>query len=160
MAAGGSVPASQLAALFDCDEKTIRNLAAKGIVIKAGRGEYVLGQSIKAYVRHLREVAAGRKGSDDKVDAILENALLKRSQRRNTDLRSAILEKQAVPIDKIEPAWAIVVRAVRSAMLAVPGKIGIQLPHLTAHDRKTIEETIRQQLTDAAIADEPPQPKD
>ena len=161
MAAGsGSVPASQLAALFDCDEKTIRNLAAKGIVAKAGRGEYLLGQSIKSYVKHLREIAAGRIGSDDKLDPVLENVLLKRAQRRNVDLKSAVLEGSAIPIDKIEPGWAIVVRTVRSAMLAVAPKLGMKLPHLTAFDRQTIEELIREQLLDAGLTDAPPQIKD
>ena len=159
-AGGGSVPASQLALLFDCDEKTIRNLAGKGIVIKAGRGEYLLSQSIRGYVKHLREIAAGRVGSDDRLDPVLENVLLKRSQRRNTDLKNAILEARAIPIDKIEPGWAVVARTVRSAMLAVTGKLALLLPHLSAHDRRVIDETIRQQLTDAALTDEPPQIKD
>ena len=157
----GSIPASTLAGLFDVDERTIRKLAADGIVVKGSRrGEYQLGASIKAYVTHLREQAAGRLGRDEAIDPAKENALLRREQRENYRLKNAILAGSAVEIDAIEPGWARVVRAVRSAMLAVPGKVRMQLPTLTNHDGQVIEEIIRQQLTDAALADDPPQIKD
>ena len=157
----GTVPGSTLAGLFDLDERTIRKLAADGIIVKGGaRGQYQLGASIKAYVAHLREQAAGRLGRDEAIDPATENAKLRREQRRNYELKNAILEGSAVAIDRIEPGWARIVRAVRSGMLAVPGKLAIRLPHLTPHDRQVVEETIRQQLTDAALSDEPPQTKD
>lgn len=157
----GTVPASTLAGLFKVDERTIRKLASDGIVVKGGpRGAYVLGPSIQNYVVHLREQAAGRLGRDETIDPAKENALFKREQRRNYALKNAILEGSAIPIDKIEPAWAIVARTVLSAMLAVPGKVRMRLPHLTTHDGQVIEVVIREQLTDAALADEPPRPRD
>ena len=163
MAAGasGNVPAATLAALFGLDDRTVRKLAADGIVIKGGaRGEYALGASIKNYVTHLREQAAGRLGRDETIDPAKENALFKREQRRNYELKNAILEGSAVPVDALEPAWAIIVRAVRSGVLAAPGKIRMRLPHLTNHDGEVIEEVLRQQLEDAALTDEPPNSKE
>jgi phage terminase Nu1 subunit (DNA packaging protein) len=155
--ANGGVPASQLASLFGCDEKTIRNLAGKGIVVRAGRGEYQPALSIKNYIGHLREVAAGRQGADEKVDPATEGGLLKREMRRNYVLKNAILEGSAVRVEDVAPAWARVVRAVRAAMLAVPGKARFALPHLTAFDEETLEQIVRQQLEDAALADTPPE---
>ena len=154
--AAGGVPASQLASLFDCSEKTIRQLAIAGIVVKAGRGQYALGQSIQSYVKHLRAQAAGRLGRDETIDPSKESALFKREQAKHYALKNAILEGTVVPVDKLEPAWAIIVRAVRSAMLAAPGKIRMRLPHLSAHDGEVIDEVIRAGLTDAALSDEPP----
>lgn len=153
---GGSVSPQTLASLFDCDIRTIQNLAKDGVVIKAGRGEYILASSIRNYVRHLRSIAAGRTGRDEDVDAITEGALLKREQRRNYELKNAILEGQAVRIEDIQPAWGRVARTLRAAVLAIPGKTRYALPHMTAHDQSVLEQICRDQLEDAAVTDTAP----
>lgn len=153
---GGAVSLQTLANLFDCDVRTIQNLAKDGVVIKAGRGEYVLAASIRNYVRHLRGVAAGRTGSDESIDAITEGAKLKREQRRNYELKNAILEGQAVRIEDIQPAWARVARTLRAAVLAIPSKTRYSLPHMTPEDQSVLEQICRDQLEDAAVTDEAP----
>jgi len=157
--AEGSVPVKTLAELFDCDEKTIRNLVDRGIVIRTARGRYLLSPSVTNYVRHLRAQAAGRMGSDDAIDAIKEGALLKREQRRNYELKNAVLEAAAIPVEAIEPAWSRVVRAVRAGILAAPSKIRFELPHLTAFDAEKIEGVLRMVLEDAACGDASPNPE-
>lgn len=145
-----------LAQLFDCDKRTIQNLANEGIVVKASRGKYVLGLSIRNYVRHLREIAAGRTGGDADINAVTEGALLKRAQRENYELKNAILAGQAIEVDKIAPAWARVIRAVRAGVLALPGKIRFAVPHLTAHDQEEIKRLCLDALDAAAVTDAPP----
>jgi phage terminase Nu1 subunit (DNA packaging protein) len=153
--ASEGVTGQSLAGLFDVDLRSIQELARTGIVIRAGtRGRYLLAPSVRNYVKHLREVAAGRQGSE--LNAIDENARLKIAQRRNYDLKNSILEGSAIPYEAIAPAWARVVRAIRSAMLAVPGKARFRLQHLTPRDAEVINEIIRDQLTAAALTDEPP----
>jgi phage terminase Nu1 subunit (DNA packaging protein) len=90
------------------------------------------------------------------LNAIDENARLKIAQRRNYDLKNSILEGSAIPYEAIAPAWARVVRAIRSAMLAVPGKARFRLQHLTPRDAEVIGEIIRDQLEAAALTDQPP----
>jgi phage terminase Nu1 subunit (DNA packaging protein) len=148
------VPAKTLAILLDMDERVVRRLAAEGLIVRAGRNQYLLAPSIRNYVRHLREIAAGRQG--DELNAVDENARLKIAQRRNYDLKNAILERNSIPYDAIAPAWARVVRAIRSAMLAVPGKARFRLQQLTLRDAEVIGEIIRDQLEAAALTDQPP----
>ena len=151
---GEGVSAKTLAVLLDMDERVVRRLAAEGIIVRAGRNQYLLAPSVRNYVRHLREVAAGRQGNE--LNAVDENARLKIAQRRNYDLKNAILERNSVPYEAIAPAWARVVRAIRSAMLAVPGKARFLLQHLTPRDAEVIGEIIRDQLEAAALTDQPP----
>jgi phage terminase Nu1 subunit (DNA packaging protein) len=149
------ITGQSLAGLFDVDVRSIQELARDGIVIRAKTcGRYLLAPSTRNYIRHLREVAAGRKGSE--LNAIDENARLKIAQRRNYDLKNSILEGSAIPYEAIAPAWARVVRAIRSAMLAVPGKARFRLQHLSPRDAEVLNEIIRDQLTAAALTDEPP----
>lgn len=151
---GEGVSAKTLAVLLDMDERVVRRLAAEGIIVRAGRNQYLLAPSVRNYVRHLREVAAGRQGKE--LNAVDENARLKIAQRRNYDLKNAILERNSVPYEAIAPAWARVVRAIRSAMLAIPGEARFRLQHLTPRDAEVIGEIIRDQLEAAALTDQPP----
>ena len=102
----------------------------------------------------MREIAAGWQGNE--LNAVDENARLKIAQRRNYDLKNSILEGSAIPYEAIAPAWARVVRAIRSAMLAIPGEARFRLQHLTPRDAEVLNESIRDQLTAAALPDEPP----
>ena len=90
------------------------------------------------------------------MDAITEGALLKREQRKNYELKNAILNGSAIPVEAIEPAWARVVRAGRMAVLAAPARIRFRLPHLSDSDQVVIEEELREQLESAGVAGAPP----
>ena len=136
------------------DERVVRRLAAEGIVIRAGRNQYLLAPSVRNYVRHLREAAARRQGNE--LNAVDENARLKIAQRQNYELKNSILSRSAIPYEAIAPAWARVVRAIRSSMMAVPGKARFRLQHLTPRDAEVLNEIIRDQLAAAALTDEPP----
>jgi phage terminase Nu1 subunit (DNA packaging protein) len=152
----GTVSVEALARLFDCTPQLVTGLAREGIVIKAGRGKYQLATSIRNYVRHLRDRASGRRGKDGSVDAITEGALLKREQRKNYELKNAVLSGSAIPVEAIEPAWSRVVRAGRMAVLAAPARIRFRLPHLSDSDQAVIEEELREQLESAGVTDGPP----
>jgi phage terminase Nu1 subunit (DNA packaging protein) len=93
----GTVSFEALARLFDCTPQLITKLVREGIVVKAGHGKYQLALSVRNYIRHLRDQAAGRRGKDGSVDAITEGALLKREQRKNYELKNAILNGSAIP---------------------------------------------------------------
>jgi len=149
------VTGQSLATLFDLDMESIRKLSNAGIVVRSGvRGRYHLAQSTRNYIKHLREIAAGRQGAE--LNAIDEGARLKISQRKNFDLKNAILEGNVVPNDQIFPAWSRIIRAVRSSMLAVPAKSRFRLQHLSLRDAEVIGEIIRDQLEAAALTDQPP----
>src|ERR1700730_6216375 len=149
------ITGQSLAGLLDLDVRSIQQLAQARIMVRSGaRGRYLLAPSVRNYVRHLREVAAGRQGNE--LNAVDENARLKIAQRRNYDLKNSILEGSSIPYEAIAPAWARVVRAIRSAMLAIPGEARFRLQHLTPRDAEIIGEIIRDQLEAAALTDQPP----
>src|ERR1700732_3751265 len=94
------ITGQSLAGLLDLDVRSIQQLARSGIVVGSGvRGRYLLAPSVRNYVRHLREVAAGRQGNE--LNAVDENARLKIAQRRNYDLKNSILRASAIPYDTI-----------------------------------------------------------
>jgi phage terminase Nu1 subunit (DNA packaging protein) len=82
------ITGQSLAGLLDLDIRSITELARSGIVLGSGvRGRYLLAPSVRNYVRHLREIAAGRQGNE--LNAVDENARLKMAQHRNMELKNA-----------------------------------------------------------------------
>lgn len=45
-------------------EKAIRDLAGRGVIERARRGQYRLAGSIRRYIEHLRKMASARGGED------------------------------------------------------------------------------------------------
>jgi terminase small subunit / prophage DNA-packing protein len=88
------VPAKTLVALLDLSEVEVHKYAAEGIFVKAGRGQYLLAPSVRNYVRHLREIAAGRQGKE--LNAVDENARLKIVMRQNYEFKNAALEGKLI----------------------------------------------------------------
>jgi phage terminase Nu1 subunit (DNA packaging protein) len=115
-----------------------------------------MAPSIRNYIKHLREVAAGRLASEDSgLHLVDESARLKAEQRKNYELKNAVLQGTTVKIEAIQPAWSRVVVAVRRAMLAIPSVARMQM-HLSARDAERLSKIIRDALKSAAFSEDPP----
>ena len=58
--------------------------------------------------------------------------------------------------DVVVAEWSAILRTVRNALLAVPARLRVRLPHLTAGDIRVIDEEIRNAL--AALGEDRPYP--
>jgi phage terminase Nu1 subunit (DNA packaging protein) len=138
-----------LAGLLDLDVRSIQELARSGIVVGSGvRGRYLLAPSVRNYVRHLREIAAGRQGNE--LNAVDENARLKIVQRKNYELKNAALEGALVPMNDIIEAWGMIVRAIKATVLSFPARCHEKLPHLKSDDVETIRKVANKVLTETS----------
>jgi len=63
MAEPDKLTADRLAELLGVSTKTVRDLAARGIAVRAGRGQYEM-RSIPRYCEHLRRLATGKAGGE------------------------------------------------------------------------------------------------
>jgi phage terminase Nu1 subunit (DNA packaging protein) len=151
------VPAKTLAVLLDMDERVVRRLAAEGIIVRAGRNQYLLAHSVRNYVRHLREIAAARQGNE--LNAVDENARLKIVQR-NLELKNAALEGTLVSVADLTDAWGAIVRTIKAMVLSIPARCQEEMPHLRFEDFEKFRLIVRAVLTEASeiMPDEPPIP--
>jgi phage terminase Nu1 subunit (DNA packaging protein) len=142
------VPAKTLATLLDMGEEEVVKIAAKGIFVKSGRGQYLLAPSVRNYVRNLREVAAGRQGEE--LNAVDENARLKIVMRRNYELKNAALEGSMMSTDEVVDAWSSIVRTIKGMMLSIPSRIQEKLPHLPFDDVEAIRKVAHKALAETS----------
>jgi terminase small subunit / prophage DNA-packing protein len=141
------VTAAQLSWLMGLSDRALRGYANRGVVVRAGRGKYRLGESVRRLYHHASEAAAGRAGTG-LADARSKLALL---QAEGQALRNAALRGEAVlKVDAID-TWRTILRGVRQMMLAWPGKAAFELPVLGRAERAVLDRIVRDDLDDAAL---------
>src|SRR3954463_13993908 len=150
--------APELGELFGCDPRAIRSLASRGIMQRTRHGRYKAAESIRAYVVHLREQAAGRIGHDPSIDIVRENALLRRARRRMIEIKYERVSNSLISIDEIREIWGRILVNVRSITIAIPNRAHKALPHLSRQDLNTLNDICREVLTEASKMEEPPLP--
>lgn len=146
------VSTRDLAALLGVSTRTITDLAAREIVIKAERGRYNLEASVTAYCNHLREVAAGRGGEQGVLDLTIERARLAKEQADAQELKNAVTRGELLPASDVEREWSDILARVRSGMLAVTSRIRGRISTIDATQAAIIDTEIREALE--ALADD------
>lgn len=142
-----AVTTDELASLLGIAPRTVRELAARRLLVKAGRGRYHLAASIGAYCAHLREQAAGRAG-DAQAGLTAERARQAKEQADNLALRNAALRRDLVSVSEVTSEWSGILRRLRARILAVPARVNQRLPFLKQHDVAEIDAELREALTE------------
>lgn len=146
MAEVTDLSAAEMATMLGTTPRKLRDLAERGLVVKAGRGRYEVLASVRSYVAHLREVASGRGGEAEVTDLSRERARLAKLQADEREMRNAALRGELLPAVEVERTWTDVMRRVRSGVLAVPSRVRQSCPHLTPHDVGEIDGELRRAL--------------
>lgn len=142
-----------LAKVLKVNDRTVRDLHERGLVVKLKRGKYDLCASVSLYVEHLRDVASGRGDEDSSISLTQERARLTREQADERELRNKALRGDLVSAEAVKREWVDVLRVVRSKILAVPSRVRQSLAHLTAHDVAEIDDELRRALEELANGD-------
>jgi phage terminase Nu1 subunit (DNA packaging protein) len=145
--------------MLDCDERTVQKLAQAGVVIRLDRGKYNALLSARNYIAHLRERAAGRESKDSQVDAVTENALLKRASRGLIELKQQQAAGKLIDIEELKELWRLHILGIKAMVLAWPSRVAFELPHLTPHDISKMKLVAEEVLRNNQLgADLPPLP--
>lgn len=143
----------ELAQLLGVSASQVRYLAKEGIAVRVKPSQYATRPTVANYVARLSERA--KKAGNPKGNAQLDAEKLRatKAQADKIELANAKARGDLVPAAEVERAWSNVLRDVRSALLAVPSRIGARLPHLSAHDVAAVEREIKAALEGLANGD-------
>lgn len=153
----GPIPAVlheiELGQLFGMSASQVRYLAKEGIAVRAKPAHYIVRPTVANYIARLS--ARAKKAGNPKGDAPLaaEKLRKERAAADKIELANAKARGDMVDSAAVEREWANVLRDVRSALLAIPSRIGSTLPHLTAHDVAQIDSEIKAALEGLADGD-------
>jgi terminase small subunit / prophage DNA-packing protein len=138
---------TELAWLLGLTDRAIRLYRSKGLAVRAKRGRYLLGPSVRRIHHHVAETAAGRSGSE----LAASRSKLALLQAEGQALRNAAAKGEVISRADAVATWTVLMRGVRGLMLAWPGKAAFEIPTLTVADRAVLERIARDDLEDAAL---------
>ena len=137
-----NVSVSDLAILFGVSQRRIQEYCQLNILQKQARGRYNLHDCVLRFVRFLRE-----KRAQYPIDLQNERARLTKRQadRADTQLQEACGE--VVRTEDVASAWADLVIAARSRLLAIPTSLTPAV--LAADSQNAVTELLRDAIEDA-----------
>lgn len=111
---------------LDLSDRSVRDLKKRGVFGADGRGQMDLDACRIAYIRHLRERAAGRASDDaeaEGLDLTAERARLAREQADHFAMKNAKARGELVPIADFTAAVLSVIETVKARLARVPAKV-------------------------------------
>lgn len=117
--------AEQLADLFDLTKVRVHQLVTEGIVVKVERGVFDLMESVRGYVRFLKQRKVNQYDTvgDDPGDWQRERARLTRAKADMAEMQAAILKGTVHEAKAVESVWTDHLLACRAKLLSMPKKL-------------------------------------
>ena len=143
------IKASELAKLLGVSGRSLTRFAEEGKVHRAdGRGLYYRDASVRAYVDHLRAIAAGRGDTAVGIDLTGERAREAKERADKLAIANAKERAELVPVATVTSLWTSIATAVRRRLLTVPPTM--RNSGLSAADTERLDLTLRAILNDLA----------
>ena len=120
------VSSKVLEALFGVRDRTIRDLADKGIIKRDSHGRYLFWNSVKSYITALKVANAGKGGAKAGED---ERGLdlHERLKRQITEIKLQLIKGQVHKAEDVEAVMTDMFSRFKSKVTALPSKLAKKL---------------------------------
>lgn len=117
------IKGGELAAIVGKTSRWIRQLTTDGVLTQVGRGTYILGDALRAYIEH----ASGGKEDDKKPRLIDHKTEHERIKSERAALELARMRGELHAAEDVEAVMNDMLTAFRQKILALPTKLAPQL---------------------------------
>lgn len=140
------VSSKVLESLFGVKDRTIRDLADKGILKRDSHGKYLFWHSTKSYITALKVANAGKSSTrtdDDKdiLDLDEEKAQHERLKSQITEIKLQLMRGQVHKAEDVEAVMTNMFVRFKSKMTALPSKLARKLEGKTRTEIQGILKT-------------------
>lgn len=152
MATGATVGGKGLATVLGVSPSLVSRLRKEGVLTASGHPlQYDLAESVQAYIAHAVEQARSSPAADEDAERkkLRADADYKAARARQEEIRLAELEGRMHSAEDVEAATTQLVYGVRSALLAIPGRVSVDAAVRSAAE---VSEIVRREVC-AALED-------
>lgn len=147
------VSSKVLEALFGVKDRTIRDLADKGIIKRDSHGKYLFWNSAKSYITALKIANAGKGSvktddSEDCLDLEEEKAKHEHLKRQITEIKLQLIKGQVHKAEDVEAVMTDMFAKFRSKMIALPSKLA---KRLEGKSRTEIQRILKNEIDNALV---------
>jgi phage terminase Nu1 subunit (DNA packaging protein) len=140
----------ELADHLDLELTSIGNLLARGLISL----DMTLDEARVAYIRDLREKAAGRRAhateGGEVLDLAAERARLARAQSEGAELKNAELRGELVAASDVFDRWANLALSWKNRVRGIPAAATVHIPGFTKAMARKLAGLIDETLTELA----------
>ena len=130
---------AEVATHLDLSLARVSQLKSAGILPDAKRGKHDLDTVRVAYIRHLRENAAGRAAAYGTLDLTAERARLAHAQAAKAERENKIAEGDYLETQAVHRMATTTLLIVRSRLLGIPPKLApLMAPEMTPGEAQEI----------------------
>ena len=123
---------ADIAAHLDLSQQAVSDLIGRKILPKQKGGPVrTLDDYRAAYIRHLREMAASRVGSDDTLDLVNERARLAKEMADGQAMKNAQRRGELIEIDAAVREFGESLAIIRTRLLAIPSGHAARLARIS-----------------------------
>ncbi|WP_342576513.1 hypothetical protein [Paenibacillus sp. FSL M8-0142] len=132
---------SELAAIIGKSPQWVRQLTRDSVLEQVGRGKFLLGESVQAYIKHIEGET-----SDGKVSYRDEKAEHERIKKEIAQLELEEKRRNLHTTADVQEAWGTLLVNFRERMTGLPPRIANKLTYMT--DEKEIRQYLEDQLNE------------
>lgn len=144
-----TVGGKDLCDLFDISPAALTDLKKRGIAVHMAHDTYDLTATTRAYVQHLRGMAAGWGTGEKAANLTSERARLAKEQADAQAIKNAKLRGELVEASEVERTWADALRQLRARIMAVPSRLRSELLDIDPQTIDAMDRALRASLTEA-----------
>jgi phage terminase Nu1 subunit (DNA packaging protein) len=126
--------------------KYVQDLINEGVIDRKDRGTYDINECRDAYIKKLREAAAGRANSGD-LNLTDERARLAKEQADAKEMENSITRGELVYIEDVAKRVEVALSKVKIKILAIPTKVAPEAA--AADDAKEVQALIERHIIEA-----------
>lgn len=146
------VSSKVLESLFGVKDRTIRDLADKGILKRDSHGKYLFWNSTKSYITALKVANAGksskRTSDETGLDLEEEKAQHERLKRQITEIKLLLIKGQVHKAEDVEAVMTDMFARFKSKITALPSKLAKKLEGKT---RTEIQRILKTDIDNALV---------
>lgn len=147
---------AEIAEHLDLTPRSVRTLISRGVFNKSGRGQLDIDACRIAYVRYLRERAAGRASDGaeaEGLDIMVERARLAKEQADHYAMKNAAMRGELVAVDDVTNAIVAVIGMAQGKLRTVPARIAKGDGDVLKRAQREIEDAL-EDLSAAQVKEE------
>lgn len=140
----------EVAEHLDLSDRSVRDLVKRGVFSRDGRSQMDLDACRVAYLRHLREVAAGRssmEADDEGLDLTAERARVAREQADALAMKNARMRGELIPASEASAAMLTVIKTAQSKL----GRAHLKVRGVDEETKQRIADAIAEALEELSM---------
>ena len=129
----------EIAAHLDLSSRSFSELRSKGII---PAGERDMDVCRVAYIRHMREMAAGRIKAPEANGLDVQRTRVAEAQAEELERRNAMARRELVPVEPVTAAMLTMIEVTKAKLKRVPAKVSQGDAALRSRISKAIEDAL------------------